>query len=160
MSHNSCKVGIAKKIPVELRNLKQSGFDHVAASIWFVVISPLNVISFLPSPFLAQTCRLLPYDGWKVVRIKNARDIFVAHNSEHWYTYHNIEHVRTAAKYIQRNQLYGAAVLLDTDDYDNVCDEGKYPLLAAVHSILGAAVLNQTAAATAPDWMAKSWRKT
>lgn len=96
----------------------------------------------MPSHFPPQTCRLLPYDGWKIVRIKNVRDILVAHNSESWYTFHTIEHVRLSANYVQQNRLLGAAVLLDIDDESNVCDEGKYPLLTAVHSILGEVRIN------------------
>jgi chitinase len=54
-----------------------------------------------------------------------------------WIGYDNVRSVVEKANYIKKNG-YGGGMFwaLDNDDYDNVCGEGKFPLISAVYKIV------------------------
>lgn len=54
-----------------------------------------------------------------------------------WVGYDNLKSVNEKALYINSNQLGGAMFwAVDDDDFDNVCGDGKYPLISRVYGIV------------------------
>ena len=54
-----------------------------------------------------------------------------------WVSYDDLKMMRVKALYIM-NEDYGGAMFWDmaSDDFNNVCGEGKYPLISSVSSVV------------------------
>lgn len=60
-----------------------------------------------------------------------------AYAGSDWVGYENVRSVIEKANYIKQNNLGGAMFwAIDTDDYKNICGEGKYPLISTVYGIV------------------------
>lgn len=60
-----------------------------------------------------------------------------AFQGDQWVGYDNIEAVKIKAQYITSNGLGGAMVwAIDTDDFRNICGDGRYPLISTIKTYL------------------------
>ncbi|GFG35165.1 hypothetical protein Cfor_12741 [Coptotermes formosanus] len=61
-----------------------------------------------------------------------------AFHGDQWVGYDNIAAVRIKAEYITSSGLGGAMVwAIDTDDFRNICGDGRYPLINTIKTYLG-----------------------
>ncbi|XP_069682894.1 acidic mammalian chitinase-like [Periplaneta americana] len=59
-------------------------------------------------------------------------------SGDQWVGYDNIASIKIKSEYIRNNGLGGAMVwAIDTDDFRNICGDGKYPLISTMKSVLG-----------------------
>jgi len=60
-----------------------------------------------------------------------------AYKGDQWVGYDTIDYVKEKAKYILDNELGGAMFWdLSTDDFNNQCGDGKFPLIGSVNNVL------------------------
>ncbi|KAB7504487.1 putative chitinase 3 [Armadillidium nasatum] len=92
--------------------------------------------------FLAyyEICKSVTRDGWNVVKDPEGRMGPYAYKGNQWVSYDDVATIRKKSQYIRDNGLGGGMVwALDLDDFNNVCGQGKYPLMKTIQSVLGPA---------------------
>jgi chitinase len=61
-----------------------------------------------------------------------------AYSGSSWVGYDDVKSVTIKAQYINDNGLGGAMIWkIDSDDYSGACGLGKYPLMSAIHGLVG-----------------------
>lgn len=74
--------------------------------------------------------------GWKQNFDRNHR-VYYAVNGFSWFGFNGVGPVITKAKFIKKYDLGGAMIWsIDTDDYGNVCGQGRFPLISSVSAEL------------------------
>ena len=88
--------------------------------------------------FLAyyEICHKVREEGWTVGPASHSHGPY-AFSGDQWVGFDDVSMVQRKAEYIKENQLGGAMVwALDLDDFSDLCECGKYPLLRTVNSVL------------------------
>ena len=89
--------------------------------------------------FLAyhEICDLVKNQGWTKVSDPQLRTGPYAYHGNQWVSYDDIEIVRVKANYIN-DQGFGGAMFWDlsTDDFNNICGDGRSPLITTVSQIV------------------------
>ena len=81
-----------------------------------------------------EICLGIKNGGWTGVADANGP---YAYKDDQWVGYDTIDSVKEKAKYILDNELGGAMFWdMSTDDFNNQCGDGKYPLIGSVNNIL------------------------
>ncbi|XP_063223025.1 chitinase-3-like protein 1 [Bacillus rossius redtenbacheri] len=90
-------------------------------------------------------------DKWTVVWNKDQK-VPYAFSGNQWVGYDNVQSIQLKSQYVKDKNLGGAMVwAVDTDDFKNVCGEGKNSLLQAINDILkGATPPAEQPATSAP----------
>ena len=89
--------------------------------------------------FLAynEICQFVKNDGWTKVSDPTNKMGPYAYKGNQWVGYDDPAIARVKAKYILKNQFGGAMFWdLPSDDFKNLCGEGRYPIIGAVSGIL------------------------
>lgn len=82
-----------------------------------------------------QVCELNNTNGWIVVRDEWKGSY--AYNRKEWIAFDDRDLIRNKAYSVREHNLLGVASdSLDSDDPNNRCGYGRFPMLALVHSIL------------------------
>ena len=77
-----------------------------------------------------EICFLLQNGGWTNVIDTSGNMGPYAHSGNQWVGYDDIDMVAIKAQYILDNQLGGGMFWdLPSDDFQNLCGNGKYPLI-------------------------------
>lgn len=82
-----------------------------------------------------EICNLTTYQNWTAVSVENGQLIggTYAYQDDQWVGYDAIEDARAKARYVVEKELGGFMIWsLDEDDFKNVCQTGKYPLLSTL----------------------------
>ena len=99
----------------------------------------------LPGPYTGasgflgynEICLNVKNNGWTVVQDSMNYMGPYAVNGYQWVGYDDPAMARVKAEYIVNNELGGAMFWdLSTDDFDNLCGDGKYPIINAVNRVL------------------------
>lgn len=70
--------------------------------------------------------------GWKKNFDRNHR-VYYSVNGLSWFGFDGVGQVITKAKFIKKYNMGGAMIWsIDTDDYGNVCGQGRFPLISSV----------------------------
>jgi len=82
-----------------------------------------------------EICMKVKNDGWKVVEDGNGPYAYGSGNQ--WVGYDTIKSVTKKAEYVKTKNLGGAMFWdLATDDFNNQCGDGRFPLITAVSNAL------------------------
>jgi chitinase len=75
--------------------------------------------------------------GALTYRWDDTQKVPYAFSGSYWVGYDDVKSVTEKANYIKSNNLGGGMFwALDNDDFDNVCGDGKFPLITKVYSIV------------------------
>lgn len=81
-----------------------------------------------------EICQNVKNNGWTVYKDQSNNMGPYAVLGNQWVGYDDPEMAAVKAKYIMDNDLGGAMFWdLSTDDFDNHCGDGKYPIISAVN---------------------------
>ena len=84
-----------------------------------------------------EICLYIKNNGWSVVQDSMNYMGPYAVKGNQWVGYDDPAMARIKAEYILNNELGGAMFWdLSTDDFDNLCGDGKYPIISAVNEVL------------------------
>ena len=84
-----------------------------------------------------EICLYIKNNGWSVVKDPTKKMGPYAIKNNQWVGYDDPETAGIKAKYIMDNDLGGAMFWdLSTDDFDNNCGDGKYPIISTVNRVL------------------------
>ena len=89
--------------------------------------------------FLAfyEVCHKVREEGWTKVSGQEDSHGPYAFSGDQWVSFDDMDMVERKAEYIKGNQFGGAMVwALDLDDFSDLCQCGKYPLLNTINSVL------------------------
>jgi len=82
-----------------------------------------------------EVCMLFNEGGWTI----NEEGAPYAYKGNQWIGYDDPKYARSKAKYILQHDLGGAMFWdLPSDDFNNRCGAGKYPIISAVYQTLNA----------------------
>ena len=84
-----------------------------------------------------EICEKIRQQNWTYV-FNDEQKVPYAYKGTEWVGFDNIKSIRLKTQYMMDNNLGGAMVWsLDTDDFDGkFCDQGKYPLISTIKSII------------------------
>ncbi|CAD5233429.1 unnamed protein product [Bursaphelenchus xylophilus] len=83
-----------------------------------------------------EVCQLARKGG--KVSFDNKAEVPYVQQGNHWYSYDDGKSVGLKAHYARENGLAGVFVwTLDFDDFENVCNKGKFELLKTIKNVLG-----------------------
>ena len=85
----------------------------------------------------SEICKNVNQNGWTKVTDSTGKMGPYAFSGNQWVGYDDIPTVTIKAQYIVDNQLGGSMFWdLASDDFKNICGDGKYPLFKAVSDIV------------------------
>ena len=85
-----------------------------------------------------EICLNVKNNGWTVIQDPTMKMGPYSVKGNQWVGYDDPAMASVKAKYIMEKDLGGAMFWdLSTDDFDNHCGEGKYPIISAVNRIVG-----------------------
>ncbi|XP_063223198.1 chitinase-3-like protein 1 [Bacillus rossius redtenbacheri] len=86
---------------------------------------------------------------WTIVW-NDAQQVPYGYSNNQWIGYDNVKSIKIKSEYLKEKQFGGAMVWsLETDDFRNVCGEGKNPLLHTINAVLNGGTLPTGAPTTA-----------
>ena len=84
-----------------------------------------------------EICKNINVNGWTKVTDSTGKMGPYAYSGNQWVGYDDIAMVAVKAQYIVDNQLGGGMFWdLPSDDFKNLCGDGKYPLIKTVSEIV------------------------
>lgn len=99
---------------------------------------------FLISRSFFQICENLGDGTWTTVYDEQQKTPF-SYSGDQWVGYDNVKSVRTKAQYVRDMKLGGIMIWsIDSDDHNNVCGGGKFPLLNAINDVIKTQRSNET----------------
>jgi len=86
-----------------------------------------------------EVCMLLDEGGWTVSKATDGSRGPYAYKGNQWIGYDDVQTAIQKAQYVLDNDLGGAMFWdLPSDDFNNRCGTGRYPIISAVHDTLTA----------------------
>lgn len=84
------------------------------------------------------------FDICSKLKRKELKDVYgddlksaYAHADTFWISFDNVQAVTEKANYINKMNLGGVMLwAVDNDDFDNVCGDGRYPLISKVYNMV------------------------
>ena len=85
----------------------------------------------------SEICRNIKFNGWNKVTDSTGKMGPYAYSGNQWVGYDDVSMVGVKAQYIVDNQL-GGGMFWDfaSDDFNNLCGDGKYPLIQTISNIV------------------------